>query len=80
MYETLFSKKVFENELKGHFQPLCTDKLFKACFLTSISFGLMHHSLSTGLHSTSTVAKWQGRFLMKINNLTIVSLHFCDLF
>ena len=52
-----------------NFFLLCTDKLNKARFLPSMSFGLMCHSTSTGLHPT--VAKWQGRFLMKINDLTI---------
>jgi hypothetical protein len=42
----------------------------KAQFLPSISFGVMRHSLSTGLHCT--VAKLQGRFLIEINKLTIV--------
>jgi hypothetical protein len=43
-------------------------KLNKSQFLPSISFVLWHQCLSTGLHCT--VAKWQGRFLMKVNDLT----------
>ena len=38
-------------------------------FLPSISFGLRHHCLSTGLHCSA--AKWKYRFLMKMNDLTI---------
>ena len=38
-------------------------------FLTSISFGLRHHCLSTGLHCST--AKWNYRFLMKMNYLII---------
>jgi hypothetical protein len=32
MYETLFFQKVFENELKGHFQPLCSPGLIYFSF------------------------------------------------
>ena len=43
--------------------------------LHSISSGLTHRPLSTGLHCT--IAKWRGRFLMKMNKWMIWQFCFC---
>ena len=57
MHETIFFKKVFENELKGHFQPLCIGASFcqKRKVTGSLVGKIIRHKLNTIAYETPSM-------------------------